>query len=788
MPTLLRPIVAVVAATALTAVACADLATGTIARATAAVGRANTTALPDVYISELHYDNTGTDADERIEIAGPAGMDLTGWSVVLYNGSNGATYDTDALTGTMPATCGGRGVIVLAYGVNGIQNGAPDGVALVGPNGVVEFLSYEGSFTAANGPANGTTSVDIGIRQSGSEPLESSLQRDESGWTETEGSNSFGACNGEAPPPDEEPPAALPAVRFSEVHYDNAGTDVGEALEIEGPTGTDLTNWSVVLYNGTNGTAYDTRALAGAIPASCGARGVVVLRFEQDGIQNGGQDGFALVNATGQLVEFLSYEGELTAADGPAAGQRSTDIGAAQGSGTEHFRTLQRNSTGGWEGPLASTLGGCFGSAPVTPVNQVSFSGRSPFDAPLPVGFEDQLFGTLRSPDNQNISTTFAWASLTPDLASIDEDGVIRALAPGTATFRATAADGATATYSLPMAVVTASTTAAYGNHAEFGEPADADASDDFILRRHEFTSSFNRARNIPNWVSYNLDATHIAAGQDRCDCFTYDPTLPAEFQRYTTADYTGAGAAAGFGIDRGHLARSFDRTAGALDNARTFYFSNIIPQAADNNQGPWANFENFLGDLAQNQNREVYIVTGASGSQGTVKDEGIITIPASVWKVAVILPRDQGLANVDSHDDVDVIAVIMPNVPGIRSVNWNTYRVPVNAVESLSGYDVLALLPDDVERAVESGIQAPLGLVDQLVAAGTISAGEGTSLRAKLRAALASLARNSGASAVNQLEAFVREVDAMERSRRLSAEDASAFRALMESVIAALP
>ena len=42
-----------------------------------------------VFINEIHYDNVGTDAGEAIEIAGPAGTDLTGWSVVLYNGSNG---------------------------------------------------------------------------------------------------------------------------------------------------------------------------------------------------------------------------------------------------------------------------------------------------------------------------------------------------------------------------------------------------------------------------------------------------------------------------------------------------------------------------------------------------------------------------------------------------------------------------------------------------------------------------------------------------------------------------
>jgi uncharacterized lipoprotein len=36
-------------------------------------------------------------------------------------------------------------------------------------------------------------------------------------------------------------------VRLSELHYDNAGTDTGEAIEITAPAGTDLTGWSVAL-------------------------------------------------------------------------------------------------------------------------------------------------------------------------------------------------------------------------------------------------------------------------------------------------------------------------------------------------------------------------------------------------------------------------------------------------------------------------------------------------------------------------------------------------------------
>jgi DNA/RNA endonuclease G (NUC1) len=596
---------------------------------------------------------------------------------------------------------------------------------------------------------------------------------------------------------DEAPLPNLPAVRFSELHYDNVGTDVGEAVEIEGPAGTNLAGWKVVLYNGNGGAAYDTRELTETIPSMCDGRGVVVVRYEQDGVQNGDRDGFALVDAAGQLVEFLSYEGILTAVDGPAAGQQSMDIGVKQDPAPGLFRTLQRKTSGRWEGPNASTLGDCYGR-PVTETNQISFSGRLKTDAELPVGFEDQLFGTLRSPTNATIETAISWQSLNPNVASIDADGVMHALAPGFATVRAMAEDGTTATFTLPMIVAAPSATAQYANHAEFGEPADGDASDDFLVRRTEFTSSFNRNRNIPNWVTYNLEATHIVPGQDRCDCFTYDPLLPADFRRYTTADYTGVGGATpfhGYAIDRGHLVRSFDRTAGALDNARTFYFSNVIPQAADNNQGPWANLENYLGGLAQNQNKEVYVITGPAGSKGTLKDEGLVTIPEWTWKVAVIMPRNQGRANVQSYGDLEVVAVIMPNIAGIRTPpgtpdaanDWKKYVTTVNAVEALTGYDVLALLEKKIESVVEAGMQDEMALVDGLVETGKISKGNGNSLTSKLEAAAGSLDRGNVTAAVNQLEAFLHEVDAMEKSKRLDAVEANALRSAIMALIASV-
>ncbi len=461
------------------------------------------------------------------------------------------------------------------------------------------------------------------------------------------------------------------------------------------------------MYNGdpASRTSYNTRTLTASIPALCDGRGVVVLDYPTNGIQNGSPDGFALIDALGHVVEFLSYEGSFVAAGGPADGLTSIDIGVSE-SPSPVGQSLRRDDEGLWSGPAANTFGFCNSSPPPPPTNTITFTGRLTTDPPLPVGFEDQLFATLLDANGAPVVTTFTWRSETPTIASIDQNGVMRALAAGTAIVRATAAEGTTATYALPTRVAVASTTAVYQGNAEFGEPADGDASDDFIVRRPQYTASYNRNRGTPNWVSYDLEATHYGP-EDRCDCFTFDPALPAAFTHLTTADYTGAGAFAGYGIDRGHLARSFDRTSASLDNATTFYFTNIIPQAADLNQGPWALMENYLGDLARFQDKEVYIIAGVAGSKGTVKDEGKITIPASAWKVAVILPRDHGLANL-SPQDLEVLAVIMPNDPGVRNVDWHTYTTTVDAVEAASGYDLLAELPDWIEGIVEANDRFP--------------------------------------------------------------------------------
>ncbi|GGD64134.1 Ig-like domain-containing protein [Croceicoccus mobilis] len=305
-----------------------------------------------VFFNEVHYDNASTDTGEFIEIANTAGLDLTGWTVVLYNGSGGGTYATYTLSGS-------DAFQAISLPSNGIQNGGPDGFALVDAAGnVVQFLSYEGSFTATDGPAVGLTSTDIGVSEGTSTPVGTSLQLGGTGdtygeftWqasqTETVGEVNTGqTIDDTAAPPPPPPPGPQTEVFFNEIHYDNDGGDVNEGFEIAGAAGTDLTGWTVVLYNGNGGAPYRTVDLAGVIQPQDHGYGTIGFDLPANGIQNGSADGLALVNAAGEVVQFLSYEGTLTAVGGPADGMTSTDIGVYETSGTEVGYSLQLTGEG----------------------------------------------------------------------------------------------------------------------------------------------------------------------------------------------------------------------------------------------------------------------------------------------------------------------------------------------------------------------------------------------------------------------------------------------------------
>jgi endonuclease G len=237
---------------------------------------------------------------------------------------------------------------------------------------------------------------------------------------------------------------------------------------------------------------------------------------------------------------------------------------------------------------------------------------------------------------------------------------------------------------------------ALYRNHLEFGTPADATPGDELQMSRRTQALSYNCARGIPNWVSWNLNKTHFGDAP-RSSSFYTDASLPAGCYRVATSDYTNSG------YSRGHMTRSEERTWSTDDNKQVFLMTNILPQYQDLNGGPWYKFEAYLQGLAQNSNKELYVISGGYGNRGTLNNAGKVVINTRNYKIVVVMPYGQGLAQATSTGSLEVIAVDMPNVTGISTNAWTGYRTTVDKIEAATGYNFLDRLPDSVETYWEA-------------------------------------------------------------------------------------
>lgn len=141
-------------------------------------------------------------------------------------------------------------------------------------------------------------------------------------------------------------PNAAEDIWINEIHYDNISDDVDEGVEIAGTAGSVLTNYSLVLYNGLTGLAYETDPLTGTLDDEQCGFGAAWFGYPPNGLQNGPNDGLALVKGS-NVIQFFSYEGVLTASDGPAAGMTSVDIGVREyNETTSAGSSLQLTETG----------------------------------------------------------------------------------------------------------------------------------------------------------------------------------------------------------------------------------------------------------------------------------------------------------------------------------------------------------------------------------------------------------------------------------------------------------
>ncbi|MBK8147221.1 MAG: DNA/RNA non-specific endonuclease [Acidobacteria bacterium] len=238
--------------------------------------------------------------------------------------------------------------------------------------------------------------------------------------------------------------------------------------------------------------------------------------------------------------------------------------------------------------------------------------------------------------------------------------------------------------------------------HLTMGNPSNA-ATDalqptNYLMEKSQYAMSYHRDNGRPNWVSWHLDTSWLGS-TPRQDDFRADTTLPAGWYQVQGTDFSGSG------YDRGHMCPSADRTKTVADNSSTFLMTNMIAQAPTNNQQTWANLESYSRTLANGGN-ELYIISGGQGTSGFIAN-GKVAVPSFTWKVIMVLPAGTNdVSRVTSG--TRLIAVWMPNTNSVVS-DWRTYRVSVDYVESLTGYDFFSNVPDAVEAQIESVVDNQL-------------------------------------------------------------------------------
>ncbi|MDZ7900951.1 MAG: DNA/RNA non-specific endonuclease [Arcicella sp.] len=263
-----------------------------------------------------------------------------------------------------------------------------------------------------------------------------------------------------------------------------------------------------------------------------------------------------------------------------------------------------------------------------------------------------------------------------------------------------------TSTNSIP--VENGSTVASRDDNLGLGNPSNAVSniaySDNFLMKKTGYTLSYNKNKNIANWVSWHL-STAWKGETERQNDFRPDSDLPNNWYDVNPRDY------AETGFDRGHLCPSDDRDGSLGDNQETFLMTNIVPQAPDHNRGIWKNLEDYGRTLTQ-QGNEIYIIAGTIGEGGegtngftrSIGKSKNIAVPASLWKIIVVLPIGQNDVQ-RINENTRIIAVNIPNQNSVGSHSWKKYRVSVDEIERLTGFDFLSNVPTDVQKIIEDKV-----------------------------------------------------------------------------------
>ncbi len=220
--------------------------------------------------------------------------------------------------------------------------------------------------------------------------------------------------------------------------------------------------------------------------------------------------------------------------------------------------------------------------------------------------------------------------------------------------------------------------------------PSDISAQDDAYLPLSEgnlqvrhtfgFILAYSEPHEQAAWVAYELTAQEVAGGVGRTDDFRSDHDIKTGSS--SLADYKGSG------YDRGHLAPAADMSWSRTAMSQSFFLSNMSPQLPAFNRGIWRSLESAVRGWAES-NGSVYVVTGPIfASYGDEIGSNGVDVPTHYWKA--LYDPSEGL----------MVGFMLPHAKGDRPLRG--YATSVDAIESATGLDLFASLPDKLEDRLE--------------------------------------------------------------------------------------
>jgi len=213
--------------------------------------------------------------------------------------------------------------------------------------------------------------------------------------------------------------------------------------------------------------------------------------------------------------------------------------------------------------------------------------------------------------------------------------------------------------------------------------------SNEPIIQRVGFSYLYNETHEQSSWVAYELTKKEVQSSLAiRSNKFLSDPLV-----------FTGTATAADYaesGYDRGHLAPAADMRWSPIAMSESFYFSNISPQIPAFNRGIWKQLEDLVRNWAM-ENESVFIVTGPVLTPDLHKlPNSRVSIPELFFKVV--------LDTNSSH--LNGIGFLLANKNNDSSLT--SYVVTIDSVQKITGLDFFYLLPDSVEKQIESLVCIP--------------------------------------------------------------------------------